>query len=303
MQRRRVVIVHAACPDGFTAAWLFKKFKGDAEFVYANYGDDPPDVTGAEVWMIDFSYPRKQMIEKIIIPSFKTTVFDHHRTAQADLDKLDQEIRKNYQIQRDRGRDTIVFDMDRSGAGIAFDYFEEELNHKHGFKLFRPHGNRKVRLVDYIEDRDLWKWQQPGSREYSAWVFTLPFTFEAWDELERTPVEDVVKKGAAILKYIDCYGERACEMARLEPIGDYKVPTINVPYMNCSDHINKLLEKNPQAPFVAGYFKQADGKWQVSLRSTDEFDCSEIAKQFGGGGHKRAAGFKVDKLPWEKASK
>ena len=45
----------------------------------------------------------------------------------------------------------------------------------------------------------------------------------------------------------------------------------------------------------------ANGKWKVSLYSTKpEIDCGAICKTFGGGGHKGAAGFICDKLPWEK---
>ena len=40
----------------------------------------------------------------------------------------------------------------------------------------------------------------------------------------------------------------------------------------------------------------------VSLYSTrEDVDCGAIAKSLGGGGHKGAAGFICDELPWTKA--
>lgn len=43
---------------------------------------------------------------------------------------------------------------------------------------------------------------------------------------------------------------------------------------------------------VAAVFKEySPGFWSVSLRSTELVDVSEVAKDFGGGGHVRAAGF------------
>ena len=69
--------------------------------------------------------------------------------------------------------------------------------------------------------------------------------------------------------------------------------------MNCSEHVGRLLEKNPDALFAAGYFQRADRKWQFSLRSREGFDVSEVAKKYGGGGHAPAAGFEVTILPWE----
>jgi nanoRNase/pAp phosphatase (c-di-AMP/oligoRNAs hydrolase) len=45
-------------------------------------------------------------------------------------------------------------------------------------------------------------------------------------------------------------------------------------------------------PFGLCWFDRADGKRQYSLRSDEQgVDVSEVAKQFGGGGHKHAAGF------------
>lgn len=41
-------------------------------------------------------------------------------------------------------------------------------------------------------------------------------------------------------------------------------------------------------------------KWTVSLYSTrDDVNCADIAKSFGGGGHKGAAGFQCDEIPFE----
>lgn len=41
-------------------------------------------------------------------------------------------------------------------------------------------------------------------------------------------------------------------------------------------------------------------RWKVGIYSTKaDLDCGAIAKAFGGGGHKGAAGFVCDKLPWE----
>lgn len=45
---------------------------------------------------------------------------------------------------------------------------------------------------------------------------------------------------------------------------------------------------------TACFHKRADGKWLFSLYNDNgEVDCSVIAKQYGGGGHKGAAGFVV----------
>jgi nanoRNase/pAp phosphatase (c-di-AMP/oligoRNAs hydrolase) len=50
---------------------------------------------------------------------------------------------------------------------------------------------------------------------------------------------------------------------------------------------------------MCAYSRRSDGKWKVSMYTTkDEIDCGAIAKHFGGGGHKGAAGFVCTRLPW-----
>jgi oligoribonuclease NrnB/cAMP/cGMP phosphodiesterase (DHH superfamily) len=230
----------------------------------------------------------------------QTTVYDHHKTAEKALEGIKDELWKRG-IQRTH--DKIVFDMHRSGAGITYDELEVTHGKKRGFHTPRYNGQRRERLIDYIEDRDLWKLKLPDTEAVSAYIATVPFTFEAYDELAAElnlapSFSKIVEKGEAIMRYIDVYGEKARKHAVMEMIGGYNVPTINVPYMNCSEHIGKLAEETT-APFAAGYFRRDDSKWQFGLRSRGDFDVSDIAKKYGGGGHKNAAGFQVETLPWE----
>jgi oligoribonuclease NrnB/cAMP/cGMP phosphodiesterase (DHH superfamily) len=51
---------------------------------------------------------------------------------------------------------------------------------------------------------------------------------------------------------------------------------------------------------MVSFVRRSDKLWNVSLYSTKpEIDCGEIAKSFGGGGHKGAAGFQGKELPFE----
>src|SRR5207248_5779090 len=81
-------------------------------------------------------------------------------------------------------------------------------------------------------------------------------------------------------------------------VGGITVPVINITPQNASDHIDSLLKRHPDAPFGASFFLRGDGRWQFSLRARGDFDVSEVAKRYGGGGHRAASGFVVDSLPW-----
>lgn len=81
-------IYHAFCADGFGAAWIVRRALGDGvEFHAASYGQEPPDVTGRDVLMVDFSYKRS-MLDKMAEVARSILVLDHHKTAAEDLDSL-----------------------------------------------------------------------------------------------------------------------------------------------------------------------------------------------------------------------
>jgi len=80
-----ICIYHGNCADGFTAAWaVWKRFGDSVEYIPGVYGESPPDVTGKNVVIVDFSYKRPVLLE--MTKTARTVlVLDHHKTAEADL--------------------------------------------------------------------------------------------------------------------------------------------------------------------------------------------------------------------------
>ncbi|HEY3115387.1 MAG TPA: DHHA1 domain-containing protein [Chloroflexota bacterium] len=275
MTPKTIVIYHGDCVDGFTSAWAFRTLSPDAESTYvpAKHGDVPPPVSGAWVYILDFAYPRSILLQ-MAEQAASLLVLDHHKTAEADL----------------AGLPFCEFDMQRSGAGITWDHFAQ--------------GKPRHWLIDVVEDRDLWRYAYGDTTlEAIAYISTLPMTFEAWDKLAADDMTGVAEKGRAIRSYIENYSEVACRDAVFRPLGGFTVPLINISHQQASDHINHLLSLHPEAAFAGSFFLRADGRWQFSLRSVREFDVSAVAQQFGGGGHRNAAGFNVATLPWEQPAK
>ena len=66
----------------------------------------------------------------------------------------------------------------------------------------------------------------------------------------------------------------------------------NAPYSFASEVAGEIAGQDG-TEFGACYFEVEQNRFQYSLRSRGDFDVSEIAKKFGGGGHKNAAGFTV----------
>ena len=260
----RLVIYHKNCADGFAAAFAAWLEFGDVdtEYLPAHYGDPAPDVGGKEVYIVDFSYKRAELIQ-MNEAAESLIVLDHHKTAQAELE----------------GLRFCEFNMEKSGAVLAWEYFHP--------------GLEIPALFEYIQDRDLWQWRLPQSKEFSAGLRMMPMVFEDWSELIYAyKMLEVKKTGAVVLEY----EQKLVEDVVSNPVGEaviggYRVPCVNTTTL-ISEIGNRLAVGNP---FAAMYF-ETDEKRIYSLRSEENgVDVSEIAKMYGGGGHPRAAGFTVPK--------
>src|SRR5690606_2569253 len=71
-------------------------------------------------------------------------------------------------------------------------------------------------------------------------------------------------------------------------------PCVVADYALSSDAANRL-NREFNSPFAVAFYFTSTGLG-ASIRSTDEFDSTSIARVFGGGGHKKAAGFNIK---WE----
>ena len=284
-----ICIYHGNCADGFTAAWaVCKRFGTDVQYFPGFYGKEPPDVTGKHVLMVDFSFKRP-VLEALAAHARSILILDHHKTARDDLAGLGY-IPTSYdaftETDDPAARVGVVFDMDRSGAQIAWDFFHS--------------GEPRPKLVDYVADRDLWQFKLPKSREIAATIFSYPYDFTRWDEIARrleTDFEMLAAEGAAIeRKHFKDIDELLAQTTREMVIGGQCVKVANLPYTMSSDAAGKLAEG---APFGACYFDRPDAR-VFSLRSRGDgaADVSEIAARYGGGGHKNAAGFQAP-VGWE----
>lgn len=291
---RPLCIYHGNCFDGFTAAWaVWKRFGETFDYFPAVYGDTPPDVTDRHVFLVDFSYKRSVLIE-MAASARSVIVLDHHKTAAEDLAGfpapnllVPQAYASYWPAWRfDDRQPRVLLDIERSGAGIAWDFFHRDIDE--AIAQARPN------LVDHVEDRDLWRFALPFTREIHAGMSAYPFDFGAWDELAvKCYNGTLANEGAAIdRKHLRDVETLIANQAYRMVIGGYDVPVCNLPVTMCSDAGN-IMAKERGNPFAATYYDNE--KFRVySLRSTDAgVDVSEIAKSYGGGGHRNAAGFRL----------
>ena len=272
--KKKLCIYHGNCLDGFGAAWSVRHALGDeVEFYKGIHQQTPPDVAGLDVILVDFSY-KKNVLEKLLKTAASITIIDHHVSAEKDLAEL-----------LDSKKISGKFDMTKSGAMMAWEWFNPSMP--------------APKLIEHIQDRDLWQFRLEDTNEILAGLSSYSFDFIEWDKFmagNNNELEALKQDGKAIVrKLLMDISELMTSGVRRMTIGGYDVPVLNASSAYVSDAGN-IMSKDE--PFAACYWDHADGR-SFSLRASETgIDVSEVAKQYGGGGHVKAAGFTVD-IGWE----
>jgi oligoribonuclease NrnB/cAMP/cGMP phosphodiesterase (DHH superfamily) len=299
-----VCLHHSPCDDGFAAAWVVQKKWPDVVIAGTNYGLALPDVNyaGMNVVIVDFSLKPAaiaDMMTKLCARSI--IMLDHHKTAEADLKDFrvdmcgtakfaaaDIEGMLRDLVELDRPPVAARFDMQRSGASLAWEFcFPDE---------------PMPELIRLIEDRDLWRFNLAGSRAFSLLLRSYPYDFKVWTDIAARlekghgpgGSDGLLSEADAIERFYDRRVAEVVDTATLRKLSKWEgVPVAHAPYSFVSDVAHQLLKVHPAAPFAA-VVVDSYGERTWSLRSEDKRqDVSEVARQFGGGGHRNAAGFRV----------
>lgn len=282
--RPDLCLYHANCTDGFGAALaVWMRFGNTVRYHPVSYDDaTTPDVVDQHVVIVDFCYPEATLRGMAVLAA-SITVIDHHKTAIENLAEVAQ-AGLTWDDHVPVGL-TKRFDLDRSGAVLTWDFF---------------HAPKPApRMFLHIQDRDLWKHHLEGSHEVHAYLGSLPWDFAQWEQaswaLERG--DQQYRIGAAILRRHKRDLEDMLALTRRTMrIGGVVVPVANVPHQFASEAGDIMGQ---DAPFAATYFDKSDvRRFSLRSRGPDGADVSKIARLYGGGGHRNAAGFSVS-IGWE----
>ena len=107
------IIYHGGCDDGFGAMMAaYIKFGEEAEYYPAYDRNNPPvEARNKDVYIIDYSYSLPSMME-LLKNTKSLKLLDHHKSAFLELD----------------GCPGCEFDMSRSGAMMAWNFFHPKFN-------------------------------------------------------------------------------------------------------------------------------------------------------------------------------
>lgn len=263
-EKDTIVLYHANCLDWFGAAFsAWKYFNQDdlnVAIIPISYGEKIPSFEGKKIYFLDFSLKRN---EYLTLAEFNEIItIDHHKSALAELEWLEW----------------TIFDMDKSGCVLAFEYF---------------FPNEKV--PDYlklIEDYDLYRFKYKKTKDFIAWMELHNMkSFWMWNEVLEDNISAIVKDWKVVNAYRDVLIENLNRSSVKISINGIEWYAVNSNDFLASDLWNRLCRTNA---FGCVWYVKPDGRVKVSLRSVWELDVSLIAASFWGGWHKNASWFITD---------
>lgn len=309
-----IVIYHDHCTDGFAAAFAaWTVLTKNAHYEPMSYGqhEDVPAYLDNKyggldrvIYILDFSIPKDQTM-RLISESKRLVWLDHHKTAfemwhPTERTKL---IQREVMDQINPVCCDILLDNNKSGALLAWEHFHP--------------GAPVPYLIQCVDDRDRWQFKLQDSKAIHASLqMRKPWSFTQWMGLATLDGVDVLaREGEVLLEYQEQQVKHASNgpaKVRIAPgLIDselsYKSPWLwskdNRCYVsglatNTPVHMSEVGHELANASGTFGmvwYVHNSDPtSARVSLRSNGDYDVSAIAKAFGGGGHKNAAGFNID---------
>lgn len=273
-----IVFYHKNCPDGFASAWVaWKKFKAKGQYFPLNYQSPFKHFIQKEkIYFFDV-IPERKTLEDLIEKGNEITIIDHHLSAKRILyfDKP-----KNMKVK---------LNMKHSASVLVWRYFFPK---------------KKVpELLLYIEDMDLWKFKKPYTREILATINTPDFEFKKWSKLvkeieNKKTRKKYIEAGKKVVEYQDEIIAGLVQEAKEVEFSKCKTLVVNSSIL-ISEIGDALIKKRP--PMAVIWFETGEDK-RISLRSNGKIDVSKIAEKYGGGGHKKAAGFSLKAnrpFPWK----
>lgn len=304
MSTPATIYYHADCLDGFGAAYAAWRHLGDAaRYQPMHYGMDwqAEDVTGRDVFILDFSFSRAEL-ERMATLARSVCQIDHHASARAAWAELLQaDEGSGGERFHDASRNlTVIFDLERSGARLAWEYF---------------HPDTAVpEAIAHIEDQDMWRFGLPGTRPFCRALRMRDFHFRTWDPIVRasegasSPAHRaLLEEGEAVDRFLAIEVDRLASSSLVMSVGlqanlapgapaaasDMRVSglAINASAAFASELGGRLAERSRTFGLV--WQLGGDGFVKASLRGCNVVNVARIAEHYGGGGHPNAAGFRM----------
>lgn len=275
-------IYHKRDLDGFTSGAIIKYKYPDAKMIGYDYGDDleVSILKDESVIMADVSFPIEKMIEINKLTNNMFVWIDHHISAIREY--------YNYVINNDNNICVAVLDNKMAACQGTWKHLfpDKEI----------PKAITLLGKYDIFDKSDIDEWNnvinpfQYGMRRLCNSLDEFPTElFE-----DNSLIDKIIEDGNIILSY-----QAKSDELKAKSSFEAKLNNLNAICLNGggfgSSAFNSVYDEDKHDIMLSFFFNGKE--WIVSLYTTkDNVDCSVIAKTFGGGGHKGAAGFQTDDI-------
>jgi len=288
MKKKVLVIYHSSDLDGICSRDISKKWARECGHDITSIGwthNNPDPVIGDEyniVVIADIMLGIQTMcnLHKQALEGKKEVIWiDHHFTSM--------ELAKEHGLTHFKGIQRIG----TAACALCWEYFFD---------------SRVPQAVQLLSAYDVW------DKNLADWnTITLPFQYgmRLYDEIPETflqydyksigklvYLEDVINIGNSIIAFEKQKHTKNCASSAFEAhIYGYKAICLNTLDFSSNTFSSIWDEDRYDVMFAFAYTGQGV---RCSLYTTNDINCGDIAKKFGGGGHKKAAGFllSVNKL-------
>jgi len=285
--------------DGKCSAAIVRRYfkeKARIKLIQVEYGEEPPFHCvrkNEAVVVVDFCFKAEEWI-KLHEKTRDITLIDHHKTTPGVLKDLPFDIH-------------LIFSTEAAACQLTWDFYANYTAHTYnkGNELGSTEvvGAPNPLIVQMLADYDTYvfkfgeasKMLQMGIKM----IETDPVNDTNWDMLftDDKMVNNLVEGGKQLYMFRG--------MLYMEAVQKYAyfVDFEGHAAIACNSHeIRSQLFDSYQVGFDLMLPYNFDGeKWTVGIFTENEkIDCSAIAKKYGGGGHRGAAGFTCTELPFKK---
>ena len=271
-----------------------KTEKTTVEMFPINYNQDFPFdkiQKGEQVYIVDFSLQKEGEFEKLFNITKAIIWIDHHKTS----------------IEKHKGFAETLIGIRKdgvSGCELTWEFFYGSLYRtptivkmlgRYDVWDFSKYGDKLnalqcgIRLEEDNPENEIWKRLfVEGELDLDGLLLTYP---------TEKLLYKIIDRGIVALRYRDNqYASLIKAWSFFAEFEGYKAICCNAGSVSSQLFDSVKEDYDLMIPFVF------DGKqWTVSLYTKKDIDCSEIAKKYGGGGHKQASGFQCKDLPFRKS--
>jgi uncharacterized protein len=277
MMQKILVLFHANCDDGMGAAWAAYKVLGTkgVDYIPVQYGRTPPSFYGKCVYILDFSFPPEILLD-VSKNAKQVIMLDHHKSAMKDWQPL---LDKN-NIYTNNDNLSVKFDMNKSGAGLAWEHFS-------------PYKQMPI-MIKHIQDNDLWLREITGTTEFIRHLRTYEKDFSTWDQIEvETSGSGYLKflsDGLTMSKFFNSQVEDLMKDPGPMPvtIREHTGLMINSGH-HFKDELGHALADVARTFGMTYFFDKGNVKCSLRSPKGSLVDVSLLAKLYGGGGHATSA--------------